>query len=116
MLKRSTKRDRLHLLNIRDSIEKIEKYIKLGSREKFLNDELTFDAVVMQFCVIGIHLKNLSDSFIRKNSQIPYKKIIGMRNIISHSYHKVDKSLVWKTCQDDLPLLKEIIEEVLQKN
>lgn len=114
MPKRSIKRDKLHLLNIRDSIERIEEYLRRGGRHGF-NDELIFDGVVMQLTVIAGRLKSLSDSFIKKNPRIPYRKIIGMRNIISHEYDKVDKFVVWGTCKEDLPELKKIILENLKK-
>jgi len=103
------------LLNIRDAIERIESYLKRGSRDKYFNDELIFDGVVMQLTVIGVRLKSLSDSFVKKNPQIPYGKIIGMRNIISHEYDKIDKSIVWETCKEDLPELKKIILENLKR-
>lgn len=114
MPKRSIKRDKLHLLNIRDSIERIEEYLKRGSRNGF-NDELIFDGVVMQLTVIAGRLKSLSNSFIKNNPQIPYKKIIGMRNIISHEYDKIDKSVVWDTCKNDIPELKKTILENLKR-
>jgi len=114
MPNKSIKRDKLHLLHIRDAIEKIEYYVNLGKQKHLQSDELVFDAVAMQFCVIALALKNLSDSFRKKNPQIPYRKIIGMRNIISHEYHKVQKSIIWKTYKEDLPELKQIVEKSLE--
>ena len=114
MPKRSIKRDKLHLLNIRDSIERIEGYLRRGGRNGF-KDELIFDGIVVQLTVIAGRLKSLSNSFIKKNPQIPYRKIIGMRNIISHEYDKIDKSVVWGTCKEDIPELKKIVLEILKK-
>ncbi len=116
MPKKSIKRDKLHLLHVRDAIDKIEHYVNLGKQKHLQSDELIFDAVAMQFCVIALALKNLSDSFRNKNPEIPYKKIIGMRNIISHEYHKVQKSIIWKTCKEDLPTLKHIVIESLKNS
>lgn len=41
---------------------------------------------------------------------IPYADIVGMRNKLIHHYFEVDLEIFWKSYQDDLPLLKKILE------
>jgi uncharacterized protein with HEPN domain len=36
-----------------------------------------------------------------------------MGNFLRHSYHRVSDEIVWNTVQDDLPLLKHIVEKAL---
>jgi uncharacterized protein with HEPN domain len=44
---------------------------------------------------------------------IPWKDIIGMRNIIAHEYGKVDLDEIWKTMQEDVPRLVATLEELV---
>jgi uncharacterized protein with HEPN domain len=36
-----------------------------------------------------------------------------MRNFLIHEYDSIDLEVVWKTLQQDLPLLKEVTERIL---
>ncbi|NDD04114.1 MAG: DUF86 domain-containing protein [Proteobacteria bacterium] len=36
----------------------------------------------------------LTPSFRKKHSEIPWKKIVGMRNIIVHDYFQIDQKIV----------------------
>ena len=38
---------------------------------------------------------------------------MGTRNIIAHGYYAVKADIIWKTYQEDLPLLESQIKEIL---
>jgi len=114
MLKRSIKRDKFHIVLISEAIEKIEDFTRNKQYGRYLDDEMLFDAIAMNLAVIGERVKSLSDSFKKKNPQIPYIKIIGMRNLLTHKYHERKKKVIWDTCKDDLPELKKIVEKSLK--
>jgi len=114
MPKRSIKRDKFHLVLIGEAIEKIESFTKDKQYSRYLDDEMLFDAIAMNLAVIGERIKSLSGSFKKKNPQIPYVKIIGMRNLLSHKYHEIKKKVIWDTCKDDLPELKQIVKNSLK--
>jgi uncharacterized protein with HEPN domain len=42
--------------------------------------------------------------------EIPWHKLIGMRNRLIHEYFRVDYGVVWDTIQNDLPVLIKLIE------
>jgi len=45
--------------------------------------------------------------------EIDWKAYRGMGNFLRHSYHRVSDEIVWNTVQDDLPLLKRVVERAL---
>lgn len=71
------------------------------------------DAVCMMFIAIGESLKGL-DKITNKEllvncPDIPWSKIMGLRDIIAHHYFDVDVDEVWWILENELaPLLKAI--------
>ena len=45
--------------------------------------------------------------------EIDWKAYRGMGNFLRHSYHRVSDEIVWNTVQDDLPVLKRVVEGAL---
>ena len=47
------------------------------------------------------------------NKNIPWRAIIGMRNLHAHDYENVDMEIVWNTLLEDIPELKHSLEKLL---
>ncbi len=103
------------LFDILDSIEKIEKYTKNISKNKFFNDLQIQDAVIRRIGIIGEAAKGLPILFRNKYSDIPWKEITGTRDIIIHDYSGIDVDLMWKIVNKDILKLKKQIAELLKK-
>ncbi len=102
----------LYIDDIKDSICKIEKYVKGITYSHFRKDSKTIDAVVRNLEIIGEAVKNIPADIKKKNSSVPWKQIIGMRNKITHEYFGVDVEVVWETIQKDIPELKNEIRRI----
>lgn len=101
------------LLDILDSIEKIEEYTKNISEDKFFDDLQIQDAVVRRIGIIGEAVKNLPSPFKNKYPDIPWKKIAGTRDVIIHDYSGIDIDLVWEIVKEDILKLKKQISELI---
>lgn len=97
-----------------EAIEKIESYLKGVDFEKFSQDNMLFDAVVREVEIIGEASNRISDDFQKQYPDISWHKVISMRNILIHEYFGVDKELVWSTCQENLPELKDIFLKIIE--
>lgn len=106
-------RDRLHLLHIRDALNKIVEYTKDITLDDFAQKVVTFDAVILQFMVIGEAINALSEELKEKHADIPWENPVGLRNRIAHGYFDVNPKIVWDTIQDDLPEFRERIDALL---
>lgn len=111
-----TKDDLVYLQHILDSIKWIESYVSDISQEQFLVDHLVQDAVIRQIEIIGEASKKLSNSLKQKYPNTPWKDIAGMRDKLIHGYFGVDIEAVWVTVENDIPVLKEQIINILDKS
>ena len=51
----------------------------------------------------------------KKYSSIPWKRMIGLRNIITHGYFGIDLSIIWEIIAKNLPETKPLIVEMHNK-
>lgn len=76
------------------------------TKEEFLNDVKTQQAVTMNLVIIGeaaTRLMQDHSNFTETCSNIPWPQMKGMRNRIAHGYFEVNLDLVWGTVQTSLP-------------
>lgn len=95
----------LYILTILESIEKIFIYSSdFEDEEKFYfaNKQLNFNATANLLITIGEENKKIDDS-------------LKVSDKISHNYRGIDESMVWEIIQDYLPILKELLVEMLPK-
>ncbi|MBI5573981.1 MAG: DUF86 domain-containing protein [Elusimicrobia bacterium] len=106
---------KLYLVDIKESIEKIQEYTKEINYKDFSENNEKIDAVVRNLEIIGEAVKHISKDIKQKHKNVNWEDIVGMRNIITHEYFGVDLEIIWKTVKEKLPELKNKIEEILQK-
>lgn len=95
----------LYLDDILASALKIVEFTKGLSYREFRDDAKTFDAVVRNLEIIGEAAKKIPDVLRRTHSEIEWKKIAGLRDILIHEYFGIDAELVWDIVQNKIPKL-----------
>ena len=99
----------VYLRHMLDAVNKIARYVNGVSFETFKNNDMMVDAVVRELEIIGEAASKIDLKFRVQNTDVPWKKIVGMRNYLIHEYFGVSKKIVWETCQSELPELKKQI-------
>lgn len=102
------KGNKLRLLHIRDACKEITDFIADGTR-----DRKTFNAVSFNLSVIGEAARNISDDVKLKHHDIPWSKMIAMRNIVIHEYFGRDEDTIWETALRDVPILEQAVCNLL---
>jgi len=104
------KDDKLYIADIVHEIASIKKFTKGMSWNGFEKDELVRRAVERSIEIIGEACRCISEKFRLEHAEVPWKKIIGMRNLISHAYGDVDYAQVWAVVEKDIPALEQALK------
>jgi uncharacterized protein with HEPN domain len=109
----SDTKDILSLKGILDAADKIADFAApFSNPDDFFADQKSFDAVCMNFIVIGEMVDRISDEFKQKNIDVDWKSIKGLRNIIAHDYFGVDAEEIWGIIQLNIPTLIKSIRNI----
>jgi uncharacterized protein with HEPN domain len=109
-----TKNHKLYLEDILEAVEKIQRYTKGLTYDAFVKNEMAVDAVIRNLEIIGEAAKNLPQDIKDKYPDVPWKRMIGLRNIAVHEYFGVDLSIIWEVVTKNLPETKAKIVEALK--
>ena len=106
---------------IRDSLELIVKRCSdIYSVDDFLLSDsgmMKLDSVCMKLTAIGESIKNLdkitNKELLVKYPEIPWRNVMGIRDIIVHHYFDVDADEIFRICKEDIPQLYKVIIKII---
>ncbi|MCK4807234.1 MAG: DUF86 domain-containing protein [Candidatus Aegiribacteria sp.] len=84
------------------------------SKNGFLNDEIAKRAFVRSFEIIGEASKNIPDRIKRIYPEVEWKEMARLRDRLIHHYFGVDYEIVWGIVNENIPILKIQMMEILQ--
>ena len=107
--------DKLYLKDILKAINKIDQYTENLSKEEFKEKEMIADAVLRNIEIIGEAANQLSERIYEKYDEIPWSRMIGLRNIVTHKYFGVDLNIIWEITTVNIPQVKPEIQKILKE-
>ncbi len=105
---------RLYLEDILTSSAKVIRYTQGMNFEQFIADERTFDAVVRNLQIIGEAVKNIPTQIRDRYTEVEWRKIAGLRDILAHAYFSLENETLWDIVQNKVPPLLEQVQRILQ--
>lgn len=78
--------DEARLKHILDAISEIESYTKDSTFEKFTKSSMMKYATIKQLEIIVEAANHISEKLKEKYSDIEWREIVGLRNILIHEY------------------------------
>ena len=110
-------RDSSIIEHIRSYCEDIERAVlRFGdSYEQFEADKDYRNSCVLCILQIGELCNHLSEEFRLEHTELPWRAIIGMRNIAAHHYGSMSMERVWGTVKLDIPTLHDFCNSILNQ-
>jgi uncharacterized protein with HEPN domain len=106
-------RDTDYLADIVGAARIVVVWLKSVSREEFDDDLQLQSAVVHQILIAGEAVKRLSQEFREGNSDVPWRRIAAMRDVLVHLYDQIDYGTVWTVGTEQFPGLIARLEPLL---
>lgn len=104
--------DESYLLDMLVAAHKAVQYTKGLTYDQFLQSGLHQDAVLKVLEIIGEAASRISEDTKTANPDVPWPKIVGLRNRIVHAYFAVDLGVVWSIVKNDVPVLITALERI----
>lgn len=97
----------MRLRDIAEAIETIKGHIAAGEF-----DRKTSDAVLYNLVVIGEAAAQLSDETRSAAPEIPWLRVVGLRNLIAHEYFRVDLEVIQSILAEQLDELAKTVSRL----
>jgi uncharacterized protein with HEPN domain len=106
----------MFLQDILSSCEKVLAYTENLTLEKLLEDVKTYDAVVRNLEIIGEAAKHISEKTKKQLPDIQWRKVAGLRDILTHDYFGIDNDILWDVVRAKVPQLSRVIKQFLNQS
>ena len=97
-----------------------KRFAPIASPEDFVASESgleKLDAICMQLIALGESVKNLdkvtAGGLLSRYPQIEWKRVMGMRDVLSHHYFDLDAEVVYAVCDMHIDELAQTIQRIL---
>lgn len=106
------KNDRIRLRHMVDAMREAVSFADGRVREDLNEDRQLTLALVKDLEIIGEAAAQVSEATRQQLDDIPWSRIIAMRNRLVHAYFDINLDIVWQTVRKDLPPLITRIEQM----
>jgi len=105
----------LYLEDMVQSMERIEEYLGDLDFKKFKMTYIVVDAVIRNFEIIGEASTKIPTNIQEKYPEIPWRKMYGLRNLITHEYFGIDYEMIWEIATKNLPQNRKDLQKIVEK-
>ncbi|WP_435009347.1 HepT-like ribonuclease domain-containing protein [Tundrisphaera lichenicola] len=107
--------DLTYLKHMRDYAAEAVSFTRDRRRADLDTDRMLMLAVCRLLEMMGESACQLPASFRERETEIPWKQIIGVRHRLVHAYDQVDLDIIWNIAIGDLPPLIAALDRVLSE-
>ena len=104
--------DRISIADMLNHAKEAVNLLGETSREQLEDDRTLQLALTRLVEIVGEAANRVSKTTQDDHPEIPWRKIVGMRNRLIHGYDITDTDILWDTITDDLPPLVAKLDEL----
>lgn len=101
-----------YLKDILDNVANVEHFTEGVDFETFSSDMQKVYAVLHGLLIIGEAARNIPVSLRRRYPEVPWRSIVGLRNVVAYAYFAVNLPRIWAIMRDDLPRLRDVVAQM----
>lgn len=110
-----SERDAAYLWDMLDAARNVRKLMRGISFATLMKDFRTRLALERAMEIISEAARRVSERFRGEHGEIPWKGIIGLRNIIAHEYGELDHNRLYTVVRENVPGLIRALEKIVGK-
>jgi uncharacterized protein with HEPN domain len=95
----------LYLDDIEDAGSAIGRFVAGVSFDQFAANDEKRSAVERQVFIIGEAASRLPEAHRGRAPEVPWREIIGLRNILAHGYWRIEAAELWDVATREVPSL-----------
>ncbi|MDP2302747.1 MAG: DUF86 domain-containing protein [Ignavibacteria bacterium] len=93
----------------------IESYVQEFLYDLFSSKSMMQYVCVKQLEIIGEAANHLTPHFKKLYSEIQWREIVDLRNLLIHEYFGIDTKIIWDIIKTDIVSLKPHIKEIIDQ-
>ncbi len=108
----------LYLKDIFDAIDEIEEFTRDLTELDFTTNKMVVRAIITDLIIIGEAVDKIPKNVKYNYRRIPWRtweRMRETRNELAHEYYNVKPEVLWSIVKHELPHLKPLIKEMLEK-
>ena len=106
-------RDPAYLWDMLQAAREVAEMMADNDLPAFLGNRMLLRATERSVEIIGEAARRVSELYMINHPEIPWRKIIGQRNILAHEYGQIDHAILYKTVIEDIPVLIKLLVDLL---
>lgn len=105
--------DRASLVDMLGFAREVVAFSRGRQRADLDRDRAFLRALERALELVGECARRISPGTRQAHPAVPWRDIVGMRNVIAHEYGRVDLDEIWKTAERDAPRLVSALESIV---
>jgi len=105
--------DAAPLWDMLDAARAITDFVSDKRAEDYFRNRMLRGAVERHLEIVGEAARRESESFRARHPEIPWQRIIGLRNILAHEYGEIKHERMWALVTGEIPGLVRILAGIV---
>jgi uncharacterized protein with HEPN domain len=108
--------DSAYLWDMREAARETARFLEDVTFEDFVENRILRLAVEREIEIIGEAARRVSANLRAAHPEIPWRPMIGQRNVLAHEYSEVEIERLWLVAKERLPELIELLNPLIPES